>query len=138
MSQATERNKEIYSRFIQQVFNEGNFDGLGELLAPDYMIEDAPPGTASGAEGVKQIVAMFRGAFPDLRITLDELVAEGDSVAARSTARGTHRGAFMGIEPTGRSITMPTLTLVHIRDGRLVASWVKNDIAALMRQLGQA
>ena len=138
MSQETERNKEIYTRFIQEVFNEGNFDVLGDLLAPDYAIEDAPPGTAAGAEGVRQIVTMFRGAFPDLRITLDELVAEGDSVAARSTARGTHRGASMGIEPTGRSISMPTLTLVHMRNGRLVASWVKNDVAALMRQLGQA
>ena len=136
MSTETERNKQIYSRFIQEVFNKGIFDVLGELLAPDYAIEDAPPGTAQGAEGVKQIVTMFRGAFPDLQISLDELVAEGDSVAARSTTRGTHRGAFMGIEPTGRSISMPTLTLVHLRDGRLVRSWVKNDVAALMRQLG--
>ncbi len=138
MSAETERNKAVYSHFIQQVFNEGNFDALDELLAPDYSIEEAPPGTAQGAEGVKQIVTMFRGAFPDLQITLDELVAEGDSVAARSTSRGTHRGAFMGLEPTGRSIVMPTLTLVHLRDGRLVASWVKNDVAALMRQLGAA
>ncbi|HEX5368983.1 MAG TPA: ester cyclase [Dehalococcoidia bacterium] len=136
MSVETERNKAVYSRFIQEVFNEGHFDAFSELLAPDYTIEDAPPGAAPGAEGVKQVVKMFRGAFPDLQITLDELVAESDSVAARSTLRGTHRGAFMGIEPTGRSVAITTLTLVHLKDGRLVASWVKNDIAALMRQLG--
>ena len=81
-------------------------------------------------------MTMFRGAFPDLVITLDEVIAEGDFVAARSTSRGTHRGDFMGMKPTGRSMTMPTLTMVRLRDGKIAESWVKNDIAALMRQIG--
>lgn len=79
---------------------------------------------------------MFRGAFPDLHITLDEVIAEGDFVAGRSTARGTHRGEFMGMQSTGKSISMPTLTMVRLRDGKIAESWVKNDVTALMRQLG--
>jgi predicted ester cyclase len=79
---------------------------------------------------------MFRSAFPDLNISLDELVAEGDKVAARSTMRGTHRGAIFGIEPSGKAVEVPGLTMVTIRDGRLQESWVKNDVMALMSQLG--
>jgi predicted ester cyclase len=129
-------NKAVYRRFIQEVFNEGRLDKLDEFLAPGYAIQDAPPGTPPGADGVRSVVTMFRGAFPDLEITLDEVVGEGDTVVARSTLRGTQRAAIFGIEPSGRPVAMTTLTLVHIVDGRLLESWVKNDMASLMRQLG--
>jgi predicted ester cyclase len=129
-------NKAVYRRFIQEVFNEGSLDKLDEFLAPGYAIKDAPPGTPPGAKGVRSVVTMFRGAFPDLAITLDEVVGESDTVVARSTLRGTQRGAIFGIEPSGKTVAMTTLTLVHIVDGRLLESWVKNDMAALMRQLG--
>ena len=132
----TEQNKSTYRSFIQQVFNEGRLDALDEFLAPSYVIRDAPPGTPLGAEGVKQVVSMFRGAFPDLEITLDDLIAEGDKVAARSTLRGTHRGTLFGIAATGKPVSMTSLTLVCIVDGRLVESWVKNDVTSLMNQLG--
>ena len=92
-----EQNKAIYRKFIQRVFNEGRLDALDEFLAPSYVIRDAPPGTPPGAEGVKSVVSMFRGAFPDLEITLDDVIAEGDEVAARSTLRGTHRGVLFGV-----------------------------------------
>jgi len=131
-----EQNKATYRSFIQQVFNEGRLDALDEFLAPSYVIRDAPPGTPLGAEGVKQVVSMFRGAFPDLEITLDDLIAEGDKVAARSTLRGTHRGTLFGIAATGKPVSMTSLTLVCIVDGRLVESWVKNDVTSLMNQLG--
>ena len=134
----TEQNKSIYRAFIQRVFNEGRLDALDEFLAPSYVIRDTPPETPPGAEGVKSVVSMFRGAFPDLEITLDDLMAEGDRVAARSTLRGTHRGPLFGLAPTGRSVTMTSLTMVRIVDGRLVESWVKNDTASLMSQLGAA
>ena len=132
----TEANKAVYRDFIETVFNQGRFDRLGELLDPTYTIVDAPPGSPPGAEGVKAVVTMFRGAFPDLQITLDEVIAEGDSVAARSTLRGSHRGPIFGIEPTGKAVAMVSLTFVHVRDGRLTDSLVKNDVASLMRQLG--
>jgi predicted ester cyclase len=131
-------NKAIYRDFIQKVFNEGRLDLLDDFLAPSYVIQDAPPGSAPGAEGVRQVVTMFRSAFPDLEITLDEVIAEGETVAARSTLRGTHRGEFLGIAPTGTSISVPSLTMVRIVDGRLVESRVKNDTAVLMAQLKDA
>ena len=132
----TEENKAVYQRFIGEVFNKGNFDVLDEVLAPSYMIQDAPLGSPAGAEAVKQVVTMFRTGFPDLEIKIEDLIAEDDKVAARSTLTGTHRGAIFGIAPTGKSISMPSLTMVRIVDGRLVWSSVKNDTATLMRQLG--
>jgi len=130
-----EDNKNVYRRFIETVFNQGKLDNLDEFLTPDYEIRDAPPGTAHGAEGIKQIVTMFRAGFPDLFVTLEELVAENDKVVARAMTRGTHKGAIFGIEPTGRQIAMPGLTMVRIENGKLAESWVKNDVAALMGQL---
>jgi steroid delta-isomerase-like uncharacterized protein len=129
-------NKARYGEFIQAIFNEARFDRLGEFLAPSYAIQEAPPGTAPGAEGVRQVVTMFRTAFPDLTITLDEVIGEGDTVAALSTLRGTHRGEFMGIAPTGKTVSVTSLTMVRLEDGRLTKSWVKNDVASLLRQLG--
>jgi len=131
-----ESNKTLYRDFIQQVFNEGRLDSLDRFLAPDYVIRDAPSGTPTGADGVRQIVTMFRDAFPDLEITLDDVIAEGDLVASSSILRGTHKGAIFGIPPTGKSVSAPGLTMVRIIDGRLVESRVKNDTTALMIQLG--
>ncbi|HEU0072885.1 MAG TPA: ester cyclase [Dehalococcoidia bacterium] len=133
-----EQNKAVYREFIQRVFNEGHLDMLDKFLAPSYVIRDAPPGTPPGAEGVKQVVSMFREAFPDFEITLDEVIAEGDFVAASSTVRGTHRGEIFGIPATGNRVSISSLTMVRIIDGRLVESRVKNDTAALMSQLGSA
>lgn len=132
----TEQNKAVYRRFIQEVFNKGRLNKLDEFVAPSYAIREAPPGTPAGAEGIRFVVSMFRSAFPDLDITIDDLVAEGDKVCARSTLRGTHGGEIFGIPPTGKAISMTSLTMVRIVDGRLVDSWVKNDVMALMSQLG--
>ncbi len=132
----TEQNKAIYRRFIQEVFNEGQLDKLDELLSPAYVFHDAPPGTPEGPEAIRQVVTMFRNAFPDLTITFEDQIAEGDKVCSRTTTRGTHKGTIFGIPPTGKTITMPGLTLVTIADGRVKESWVKNDVLGLMNQLG--
>lgn len=132
-----EENKQLYRRFIQEVFNEGKVEATEDLLAPDYVLHDAPPGTPTGPAAVVGVVRMFRAAFPDLVITLDALVAEGDLVCARATTRGTHRGPFMGTAPTGNTISMAGLTMVRVTGGRIAESWVKNDTAGLLRQLGK-
>ena len=79
---------------------------------------------------------MFRGAFPNLKITIEEIIAEGDKVCARAITRGTHKGTLFGLPASGKSVAMTGLTMVTIRDGRLVESWVKNDVMGLMKQLG--
>lgn len=132
-----EENKQLYRRFIQEVFNEGKVERAEAFLAPDYVLHDAPPDAPTGAAAVVGVVRMFRAAFPDLVITLDALVAEGDVVCARATTRGTHRGAFMGNPPTGNTVSMTGLTMVRVSGGRIAESWVKNDTAGLLRQLAK-
>jgi steroid delta-isomerase-like uncharacterized protein len=129
-------NKVVYRRFIDEIFNEGRLEKLDEVLAPSYIYHDAPEGTMPGTEGVKKVVTMFRAAFPDLKITIDDQVSEGDKVCSRTTMRGTHQGAIFGVPPTGKSVTMHGITMVRIADGRVFESWVKNDLMGLMRQLG--
>lgn len=131
-----DRNKETYRRHIQQVFNEGRVNLLDELLAPSYVYHEAPPGTLPGAEGIKQVVSMFRAAFPDLEITIDDQIAEGDKVCSRATTRGTHQGEIFGIPATGKVVTMTGMTIVRIVEGQIAESWVKNDVMGLMNQLG--
>jgi steroid delta-isomerase-like uncharacterized protein len=131
-----QNNKVVYRRFLEEVFNEGRLDKLGDLLSPSYVLHDAPPGTPKGSAAIKQIVTMFRGALPDLKITIEEIIAEGDKVCVRAMTRGTHKGTLFGIPATGKAMAMPGLTMVTIVDGRLVESWVKNDIMGLMKQLG--
>lgn len=132
----SQQNKATYTRFIQEVFNEGKLDAVEELLSPAYVLHDAPPATPPGREGVKQIVTSFRNAFPDLRITIEEQVAEDDLVCSRTTTRGTHKGNIFGIAPTGKLVSMTGLTMVRIVGGRVMESWVKNDVIGLLSQLG--
>jgi len=136
MTDVTTRHKELYRRFLQEVFNEGRIDKVDQFLSPSYVFHDAAPGAPPGTEAVKQAVVMFRAAFPDLNITIEDLVAEGDKVCARATTRGTHRGTFLGIPATGKAVTMPGLTMVRIVDGYIMESWVRNDVVTLMKQIG--
>ena len=132
----TEQNKAVYRRFIQEVFNEGRLDMLEQLLSPSYIYQDAPPGTPPNADGIRQVVTNARTAFPDLKVTIEDMVGEGDKICARLTTRGTHKGVFFDIPPTGKTISMKGLTMIHIVDGRMAASWVLNDVMGLMNQLG--
>lgn len=134
--QKLEQNKVIYRRFLQEIFNEGQLDKLPELVSPSYVLHDGPPGTPNGPEAIRQVVTMFRNAFPDLKISLEEIIVEEDKVCARATTRGTHKGTIFGVPATGRGVTMTGLTMVTIADGHLTESWVKNDMQGLMKQLG--
>lgn len=131
-----EQNKALYRRFIDDIFNHGRLEKLGEYLAPTYVLRDAPPGSPSGPESVAAVVKLFRGAFPDLAITIEDQIAEGDRVCSRAITRGTHRGPIFGVQPTQKTIALSGLTWVRIVDGKLVESWVKNDNLALLKQLG--
>jgi predicted ester cyclase len=131
-------NKALYRRFIQTIFSEGQVERVGEFAAPNYRVREAPPGTPAGPDGIVQIVKMFRAGFSDLNLVIEELIGEGDWIAARATTHGTHSGTIFGIAPTGRKIAVTGLTMVKIVDGKLVESWVKNDVGALMAQLGAA
>ena len=131
----SEENKSIYRRYLQTIFNEGRLDKLNEFLVPDYVYRDAPPGTPPGLEAIRQVVTMFRTAFPDLQISIEDQIAEGDKVCSRAITRGTHRGEIFGLPPTGKAVSMRGMTIVRMVNGRIAESWVSNDVMGLMNQL---
>lgn len=131
-----EENKEAYRKFIELAFNQGKIDQLDEVLTADYKYQDAPWGSRLGKETIQQMVIMFREAFPDLKITFEDQIAERDMVCSRTITTGTHRGEIFGLKPTGQTFQMPGITWVRIANGKVAESWVKNDMESLMKQLG--
>ena len=129
-------NKAVYRRFIEEGFNQGQLATLDEVLAPTYVNHGAPPGAPPGAEGVKQIILLFRSAFPDLHIDIHEQVAAGDLVSSRLTFRGTHRGPLFGIPATARQVVMSGLSMVRVTNGQIQEGWIQNDVVGLLHQLG--
>lgn len=110
-----------------------------EILSPDYVdhvVEGPKAQTVRGPYALKRAAAMFRDAFPDLHYTVEDVVAEGDKVVARFTARGTHRGEFLGIAPTGKRIVYTGFDMSRVSGGRIVEAWAGYDALGLMRQLG--
>ena len=134
---STEQNKAISRRADEELFNDGNLDVADELFAADFLYHDPTSGEAwRGPEGVKRYVRMFRTAFPDLRLTVEDQVAEGDNVAYRWTAHGTHRGELLGVAPTGRRVTLTGIAIARVVDGKIREMWENTDALGLMRQLG--
>ena len=137
MSTAEEENKALYRRTFEEVFNQGNLAIVDDLVAPDYLNHEVPPGMNNrGPDSTRQIVRMLRTAFPDLHFTIEDLVAEGDTVAGRVTMSGTHLGPFQGIPPTGRSFEQAHMHFVRFRDGKAIEHRAVRDELGMMRQLG--
>jgi steroid delta-isomerase-like uncharacterized protein len=133
---STEQNKANNRRVFDEAFNQGKVAVVDELCASNYVLHD-PTGPIPGAEGFKQFVAMYRAAFPDLHISLEDEVAEGDMVAVRWVARGTHGGELMGIPATGKPITVTGITIVRSDDsGKFEEAWVNLDTLGMLQQLG--
>jgi steroid delta-isomerase-like uncharacterized protein len=131
-----EEMKSRYRLMIDGVFNQGNLDLVDELVAPDAIDHSGMPGRPEGPEGVKWAARMFRTAFPDLRFTVEDQVAEGDRLHNRFTVSGTHQGEFMGIPATGKPVFVTGMDMIRVRDGRMVEHWVQMDMLGVMQQLG--
>ncbi|MDH4177704.1 MAG: ester cyclase [Thermoleophilia bacterium] len=124
-------------RIYDEVFTQGNVDLIDELLADDFVEhEELPPGIPPGKEAPKAFVALFHGAFPDFRATVEEMLQDGNKVITRARFSGTHRGEFMGIPATGNSFDIPAIDIVEFRDDKAVAHWGVMDLAGMMEQLG--
>ena len=132
---STEENKANVRRVIEEVFNKGNLAAADELVATNYIYHGPIGMEFKGPEGLKQLISMFRTAFPDLHITIEEMVAEGDKVVLRYTARGTHKGELMGIAPTGKQVTVPGANIAHFEGGKQVEVWCTMDLLGMMQQL---
>ena len=134
---STEENKAIVRRFLEGIFTQGDPDVVDELAAPGFVVHD-PSGEAGDvdAEGVKGSIAWSHGAFPDLRVTIEDQVAEGDKVATRWTVLGTHRGEMMGAAATGNRVTFTGTQTDRISGGKIAESWSNWDTLGMLRQIG--
>lgn len=133
----TETNKQLYRRFMDEVVTKGNMKVADEILAPQVReYERLPPGIPPTAAGIKRLFTTLRGAFPDLEATVEDQIAEHDKVVARVTLRGTHKGEFLGIAPTNRTVAYEAIDISRFADGRLVEHWGIPDYLSLLQQLG--
>jgi steroid delta-isomerase-like uncharacterized protein len=134
---STEQNKALTRQLMEEVFNRGNIGLVDKLFAPDFVEhEELPPGIPSGIEGVKTLPTVFRSAFPDFQIAIDDLIAEGEKVVVRSTWSGTHKGEFMGIPPSGKSVSFGVYDTIRFAGGKVVEHWGQMNEMSLMQQLG--
>jgi steroid delta-isomerase-like uncharacterized protein len=129
-------NVEIVRRLHTQVYQKGEMDVINELLSEDY-VEHDPVGIddVEGREGYKQVVQLFRTAFPDLSIHIEETVAEGQFVVIRYTMKGTHEGPLLGINPTGNEIEITGMDIGRVDDGCLQEAWVQLNTFDLLQQI---
>ena len=127
--------KNVVRRFYSEV-SEGNLGVVDELVADDFVEHEEFPGLEPTKEGVKQFFAMFRSAFPDLRMEAHEIVAESDLLCTRGTMSGTHKGEFMGMPPSGKHIEIEGFDMVRIRDDQVTEHWGLMDAMTMMQQLG--
>ncbi len=132
-----EENKAFVRRVAEEVFNKKNAAALDEFFAPNLVPHILlPPGMTRDREGYKQMVTAILTAFPDFRLTIEDMVAEGDKVVGRSTTRGTHEGEFIGIPPTGKHATWTEIFIWRIEGEKVVEIWGEVDQLGLMQQLG--
>ena len=133
---SAEENKAIIRRYFS-VFEQGNIDLLDELLAPDYINHTpATPDLPMGPEGVKAVVSMFRSAMPDLKVVIEDMIAEGDKVATRYTLEGTHDGELFGVPPTGQRLSIKSFSVERVSDGKVRDHWRVSDSLGMMQYLG--
>lgn len=133
----TENNKVLVRGYIEEVFNKKNLAAIDELIAPNHIDHSAAAaGSPAGPEGSKQLIGMMLAAFPDLHVTIEDLIAEGDKVVFRMTMRGTQQGAFGSIPPTGKPVAVSTIDIVRIEGGKIAEEWGIDDMLGMLQQLG--
>jgi steroid delta-isomerase-like uncharacterized protein len=133
----SEQNKTAVRRLFDELWNKGNLKVADELIAPNYMDHDpSSPDFGKGPESEKKRVTHYRTAFQDLRLSIEDILAEGETVVARWTCRGVHKGELNGIAPTGKQFAITGVTIVRFSNGKIVEGFVNWDALGLMRQLG--
>ena len=131
---STDENKANVRRGFEAV-NQKKLAVFDELLNPDVVVHNAST-TVQGLEAYKQFLSMYITAFPDLQFTIEDIIAEGDTVVVRYTTRGTHQGNFMGIPPTGKQVSGTGMFIDRIVNGKGVEQWFHTDDLGLLQQLG--
>jgi steroid delta-isomerase-like uncharacterized protein len=131
-----EENKAIVRRFFEELLSTDNFAVADEILAPDFRFYFAGSPVATDLESYTEFLVARRAAFPDRRFVVEDMIAEGDKVSARFTMRGTHKGEFRGIAPSGTELTMTGIDMIRLSEGKMVEDRVEVDQLGMMQQLG--
>jgi steroid delta-isomerase-like uncharacterized protein len=129
---SAEENKATIRRFAGPI----SVAKVDALVTADVVYHAAPPGLPSGIAGYRMLIGGYLAAFPDLQLTVEDQVAEGDKVATRFTITGTHQGDLMGLAPTGKPMTVSGVTVMRFRDGKVAEEWEQVDMMSMMQQLG--
>lgn len=129
-------NIAIVRRYVEEIWNKGNFQVLAELLSDKFVAQEPVVGEIRGIEPLRQQVQMFRAAFPDLRVTIDDIGVADDRVFTRWTARGTHRGAFMGMAPTNNRGEVRGISIDRMQNGKIVEHHESYDSLNMFQILG--
>ena len=129
-----EENKAIARLFLDELWNRVNFEAVDRLMASDY---DGHSSTViNGPGGARQFVPTMRAAFPDFQFEVLDQVAEGDRVATRWAAHGTHQGEFQGVPPSGKRVKITGITIFRLADRKLIEGWTSEDVLGLLQQIG--
>ncbi len=131
----TDEMKSVIRRWVEDVWNGGNLGRADELMTPDYVLHLGSE-RLIGPEGFKQLCAPYRAAFPDMHITVHDLIAEGDRVVWRFTARGTQTGHLFDLPPTGKTMEIPGVVISRFAGDKWVEDWPSWDLHGMLQQLG--
>ncbi|HUY45965.1 MAG TPA: ester cyclase [Streptosporangiaceae bacterium] len=132
-----QRNKTIVKLVTEKGFNEGDLDGLEPYFASDYRVHapgvpPLPPGTGA----FRAAVSLWREAFPDINVNVEDVIGEGEEVYCRFVTRGTHSGPLMGIPPTGKQVTIHEMSCHRLVNGKVVESWIGDNVPNILHQIG--
>jgi steroid delta-isomerase-like uncharacterized protein len=133
---STEEVKDVFRHDLAELWNKGNLALADEIFTADVVLHGAPPELPPGVEGVKQVISMYRAAFPDFYVTDEDVIAEGDKIVSRWSWIGTQKGELFGIPPTGQQVTVTGITINRFADGKIAEVWSAADQLGMMQQLG--
>jgi len=133
----TDENKAVARRFFEEVVSDGSLDVIDAIYSPDYRLHATLSGPkAIDRDQLKELVRSWRSSFRDGRIGIEDIVAEGDLVAARMRETGTHTGEFEGIQPSGKEVSYGSMTFLRVLQGKIVEHWGLLDMPTLLQQIG--
>ena len=130
-----EQNRRLVRRLYDELFSKWNLAVIDELISPEFIGHEMPPGMPRGPEGIRQFYAGIRAGLPDVQLTVEDMIGEGDRVVVRWRARATHRGVFRGIPPTGARVSFTGIAIYRLSKGKIVERWVEVDLLGLTEQL---
>ncbi len=132
----SDSNEAAIRRYFDEVLNRGNLAVIDEIIANDFVFHDPSAEEVLGPAGEKELVLQYRTAFPDLRVTIEDMLSEGETVVTRWSYQGTHRGPLEGVAPTGKRVSGTAITIDRFHGGKVQESWSYWDAFGLMKQLG--